>query len=537
MAEITQWTKCYESGWKDIIVPEAFSHPAKMSYGLLKRILAHAKEQGWLKEGDVIVDPFGGIGSTGILGAYEGYQVVCVELEEKFVDLARKNFVLHNNAWYKFGNPYPVILQGDSRRLCELIEKADCIVSSPPYSQLTRDANSPYLKERLSGEYDKKRGYKPNKNTYTISDGYGQTPGQLGSMKPGSVDAVVSSPPFQESSGAMAKPDSYKGFEHVGSVKHKKNDTKAGYGNTPGNLGNLKPGQVDTVISSPPFGQTGQPKASDDDPTISIKGRDYARNYYGQTEGNLGNLKPGQVDCTISSPPYECAETRDRTKFSGGRVSEMMRGAYTQKNQGNTEGNIAKEQGETFWQAARQIVQQCHQILKPGGVAIWVVKAFVRKGAIVDFPGDWKRLCESVGFVMLCEHQAMLVKETTHKTLFGDIETEDKESKSFFRRLLERNYAWNKYWQTLTKAKHDKWLKVSHKDCWDSYNSHTEEEKQDWLDKEAGILRYSPPTKATILGNAKCWAFGESKEKLKDWNKEIRIDFENVLCMRKGEIK
>ena len=75
------WKNCYEEGWQNVIVPEAFSHPAKMSYGLLKRILDHIKEQGWLKEGQVILDPFGGIGSTGILGAYEGYQVVCVELE------------------------------------------------------------------------------------------------------------------------------------------------------------------------------------------------------------------------------------------------------------------------------------------------------------------------------------------------------------------------------------------------------------------------------------------------------------------------
>jgi len=74
-----KWYNCYEGGWQGIIVPEAFSHPAKMAYGLLKRILSHAKEQGWLKEGDVIVDPFGGIGSTGILGAYEGYQCVLCE--------------------------------------------------------------------------------------------------------------------------------------------------------------------------------------------------------------------------------------------------------------------------------------------------------------------------------------------------------------------------------------------------------------------------------------------------------------------------
>ncbi len=128
---ITQWNNCYDDGWKDIITPEAFAHPAKMSYGLLKRILAHAQERGWLK--GVILDPFGGIGSTGILGAYEGYQVVCCELEQKFCKLAEQNFKLHDNTWRKLGCPRPIMIQGDSRRLCEIVEKADLIVSSPPF--------------------------------------------------------------------------------------------------------------------------------------------------------------------------------------------------------------------------------------------------------------------------------------------------------------------------------------------------------------------------------------------------------------------
>ena len=65
-----------------------------------------------------------------------------------------------------------------------------------------------------------------------------------------------------------------------------------------------------------------------------------------------------------------------------------------------------------------------------------MVKAFIRKGEIVDFPGDWQRLCESVGFKTLHKHRAMLVKETVHNGLFGDIK-EKTERKSFFRRLAE----------------------------------------------------------------------------------------------------
>jgi len=82
-------------------------------------------------------------------------------------------------------------------------------------------------------------------------------------------------------------------------------------------------------------------------------------------------------------------------------------------------------------------MEQCHQILKPGGVAIWVVKDFVRAKRRVDFCGDWRRLCEAVGFVTLHEHHASLVKEDVKDSLFGHKIVKRKERKSFFRRLAE----------------------------------------------------------------------------------------------------
>jgi hypothetical protein len=66
-----------------------------------------------------------------------------------------------------------------------------------------------------------------------------------------------------------------------------------------------------------------------------------------------------------------------------------------------------------------------------------VLKSFVRRGKIVEFPGQWRTLCESVGFVTLHEHRALLVEETEHDTLFNGKEITKKERKSFFRRLHE----------------------------------------------------------------------------------------------------
>ncbi len=371
MMQVNKWQNCYDDGWQGVIVLEAFAHPAKMSYGLLKRILAHAQEQGWLN--GVILDPFGGIGSTGILGAYEGYQVVCCELEQKFVDLAEQNFKLHDNAWQKFGNPRPVIIQGDSRRLCEVVEKADCVIGSPPFAVRQPPAQIEF--EKLSK---------------TQKDDYGQTPGQLGAMKPGKVDMVMSSPPYVDA-------------------------VKTGEG----------PGAK--VWSE----EKGHWIAAD-----------YTQGKYGVAQGNLGNLKSGDVDCVLGSPPYEGSiqtdgDGIDWSKIKEGGTNKTLAREAVGTGYGKAKGQLAEERGDTFWSAAKIIVEQCFKILKPSGHAIWVVKSFVRNKRIVDFPSDWQRLCESVGFKTVCVHHAMLVKEMSHKTLFGYTEVKRKERKSFFRRLAE----------------------------------------------------------------------------------------------------
>ena len=383
-----KWHNCYDDSWKGIITPESFSHPAKMARGLTNRIFKHALSESWIKPGNVVVDPFGGIGSTGIIGAALGLRVVCVELEAKFVELGKQNFELNRKAFEcsHFGHSYlPQIIQGDSRKLSEVIAGADCVVGSPPFQGVNIDENILH-------------GVKVNRNTQCVrknrpknigkgqkaqSLSYGQTPGQLGAMKPGSVEAIISSPPYAETA-----------ITHEGQS---------------GNAGS---------------------------PEIIVKRKRDGYGKYSVSPGNLGNLKPGEVDSIISSPPFESSDNRGGTKMPDGYFNKVG-GIGTSDDVGFSDDSLANNQGDTFWAAARQIVSECHKILKPGGHAIWVVKSFVRKGAIVDFPGDWRRLCEAEGFKTVHEHHAMLVKKTKHAGLFGTI-TETKERKSFFRRLAEK---------------------------------------------------------------------------------------------------
>jgi len=468
------WQGCYEGSWKDLITPESFAHPAKMAKCLLDKILDHAEQEGWLYPGAVICDPFGGIGSTGILGAYHGYQVVCVELEKSFVDMSRGcecagltknewvrwygrfnrnldicptcrnnaafwykkdsgiipstelhhfvgNFELHYNAWQKLDCPRPIMINGDSRRLAELIEKADIVVGSPPYSHEGLGHSGGFT------EFDLLHKLHSRINGAS----YGTTPGQLGSMKAGSIDLVLSSPPYlvEERLGRKLTEKSIGGREPQMNVI---------YGSTPGNLGNLKSGSVDAVISSPPYADGCCRTGGEHDSQPFIEGGKLENVSYGTTSGNLGNLKAGDVSMVISSPPWEGIEVASACKAQNpnGRQATYKRSMGC-NNYGETEGQLGHTQGETFWQAAKEIVLQCHKIIKDGGYAIWVVKDFVRNKKRVDFSGDWRRLCEAVGFETLHEHHAMLVKESKHNDLFeGEIITK-KERKSFFRRLAE----------------------------------------------------------------------------------------------------
>ena len=51
-APVTTWQGCYSDGWQDLIVPEAFAHPAKFARGLIHRIYRHLLERGYVRPGD-----------------------------------------------------------------------------------------------------------------------------------------------------------------------------------------------------------------------------------------------------------------------------------------------------------------------------------------------------------------------------------------------------------------------------------------------------------------------------------------------------
>jgi len=192
----TDWHGCYRGGWRGLIVPDAFAHPAKFSRSLIARIFDHMREEGWLPPGSTVLDPFGGVA----LGALDCMRIGChwvgIELEEKFVTLGVQNIALWNA---RYAGKLPtwgsaVILQGDSRHLLAWQfagPKVEAVVGSPPYAEAQAHPSLGSVSKDDWGKEGRdivsRRG---------LDADYGSSPGQLGQMREGSVEAVVSSPPY-----------------------------------------------------------------------------------------------------------------------------------------------------------------------------------------------------------------------------------------------------------------------------------------------------------------------------------------------------
>lgn len=444
--EQLDWHGCYDDSWKGFIVSEAFAHPAKFARGLITRIYTHMLAEGMLKRGDSVVDPFGGIGTGGIVAASCGLAWYGCELEAKFHALAQQNFAMHMHTWMQFGDPAPTLVCGDSRKLRANLAGVlpQAVVASPPFHQ-TGVTDHAGQTAALIGKF-KGGGAK-----FLENYDYGQSPGQLGAMPAGDVNAVISSPPFLGArSGTTASSPPAAG----GPCADRINTVADGdrYGDTEGQLSAMAVGDVDAVVGSPPFAANGSNEGHTSKRNFQYTGdHNYTGNRCSVTRyecpdspGQLGAMPSGTVESIVTSPPYSerhayADEARNEARAEKLKANGQIGGTRgLHKPAGEHPDNLA-QLGETFWSAARDIVAECYAILKPGGWSAWVCKDFVRNKARVPFCDDWCKLLESQGFIVTTRVHAMLVKETREPDLFGgDDHVTTTERKSFFRRLAEK---------------------------------------------------------------------------------------------------
>jgi len=374
------WYKCYGESWTGMIDPDSFAHSAKFSRALIRCIYQHCIEQSYLHEGNTVIDPFGGVALGALHAMHNGLHWIGIELEPCFVTLGQANIDLWND---RFAQHMPhwgtaQLLQGDSRQLARVVGEAGGVVSSPPYAESLGNGKSGI-------DWSKQADRETSHSHGWDGETYGQRTGQLGSMRD---------------------------TDHAEAV-------------------------AATCVSSPPYAdQDNDWQRLNNIPGRVVLGQDN----YGATPDQLGAMPAGewQAAGAVSSPPYEDQNACNDPKYHANRKNPggPLHGDY-----GNASGNLGNERGDIFWSAARLIVQQTHQVLAPGAVAIWVCKRFVRNKQIVDFSRQWCELCEACGFEITEWIKAWLVEDRGAQwRLDGELEERTVERKSFFRRLHQGKF-------------------------------------------------------------------------------------------------
>ena len=378
-----EWFGLYADSWQGEIVPEAFSHPAKYSRALIRKIYQHMLDRGWIKAGDKVIDPFGGVA----LGAYHAMQNGLVwcghELEPKFVKLGNENIDLWNGRYSQHFTNWgtAVLLQGDSRELANNIQGfMDLSLTSPPFGAGETRNRTKFADGEIASMMTR---------AYT-QDKQGVTNGNLAHLQTleSDFEAAVSSPVYAET-------------------------VKNGEG---------------TGVRYDPKGHKGD---------NAYKATSQAA--YGETNGQLGKMNGGGFEAAVSSSPFESVETCQDKKFrlnDGRKTPPQGQGGY-----GNSNGQLGQDSGETFWTAARQIVEQTYMVLKPGAYAAWVCGDFIKKGKRVYFGRQWLELCQAVGFEPI---EWAIAWKTEYKgtqlDIFGGEHEKRIDRVSFFRRLAnEKN--------------------------------------------------------------------------------------------------
>ncbi|GAI46595.1 unnamed protein product, partial [marine sediment metagenome] len=107
-----------------------FTHPAKFPEELVERYISF-----FTKKGQIVFDPFMGIGSTLVACEKLGRRGIGIEYVKKYVDIGKKRIAKVR------AHKKQTIIKGDSRKLSyiwqkkknDLPEKVDFIITSPPY--------------------------------------------------------------------------------------------------------------------------------------------------------------------------------------------------------------------------------------------------------------------------------------------------------------------------------------------------------------------------------------------------------------------
>lgn len=290
------------------------------------------------------------------------------------------------------------------------------VASSPPYADAINTSQSGILFELGQKDYPGRvfhEGRVVMNRRHHDNRQYGEEAGQMGAMRnQGDVDVVVSSSPYATSVNQAAGANdnqARRDRQAAAGVDTTKVQARGGpnsvlnrpqvYGAEEGQLGAMTEGMVDLVASSSPYANGAQHIGGRDPAPQHIEGGPLTYVDYGASAGQLGNMAAVTL---LSSPPY--ADSVNGGEGPGARhdwVSHSLAQAMklsSLSTYGLNEAQLGNAVANTFWGAARLVMEQCWLALRPGGWAIWVCGPYVRDKKIVDFPDQWRRLGQACGF-------------------------------------------------------------------------------------------------------------------------------------------
>jgi DNA modification methylase len=384
----TRYEICY--------TPESIRHPAKMHLPMCREIIKR-----YTKPGDLVFDCMAGIGTTIIEGMILGRNVIGIEYEQKFVDMAQKNIdkTKANCSFFK-GVGIGKIIKGDSRELVKALNGvwAENIIFSPPFAEIIpfHDQNF-VLNGRRAG--DTNGVYSDDKNDK----------GNIANLKYKPIDdgtdsAIITSPPF--ASVTMEKPpsDKWQGPDFTQQTYSADKEDK-------GQIANLKypdNGIDNSIVTSPPFMNENKGGGLQTRRLAGELTKDDIRmgnciKQLSEDPQNIDNMKTyGSADSIITSPPFE-DNLADFSKFTPPHDSRsnLDKHDHTYSDDPANCGNL---QGSTYLSEMLKIYQQCYLVLKNEGNMILVTKNFTRSGKEVRLDLDTIKLCEQAGFELVARH-------------------------------------------------------------------------------------------------------------------------------------
>ena len=415
------WTGCYSDRWPADLLAESVAHQAKFARGLIRRIYLHCLINGLLKPGDTVLDPFAGVGLGACDALYHGLNWVGVEVEPLYVAMGRGCHCtgINKEDWARFYGRWKRVAYRDGNCWCpRCLAQAEQVLEATP--QLT------LLEPVAAAAYIRNSGQIPTTGPH-LYEGNLQRFARL--ARNGAQAWLIHGDSRQLSQVktlGSGYPDGWQGL--------------AG------------------VISSPPYGANEKHDYTQESRDLRRghnQGRGSFRNCYGDAPGQLTRLPMGLV----SSPPYEGSLNQHATANDTGRRLARMRRAgidvSIRSNPGGTNGVMRRAQtygeapeqigattGDTFWSAARQVVEQCYALLAPRSPAVWVVKDYVKDGQRVEFARMWRELGLACSFEHLYDIHASFIEDRGDQvTITGEVETRQVDRKSFFRRLVEQHGA------------------------------------------------------------------------------------------------